>query len=126
MQHTILVIDDQWSMQELARIVLRTAGYRVLLASDAVTGLCLARIEHPDVTVMDMKLTDRDSNDVLEDLRHDPATANIPVILVSTEMAHGQTTHCGATGYLHKPFHSPELLRMVDQMIHRDKLSIAI
>ena len=60
MRHTILVIDDQWSMQELARIVLGAAGYRVLLASDAVTGLCLARTEHPDIAVVDDNIAQKD------------------------------------------------------------------
>ena len=80
MPYTILVIDDQWSMQEYTRFVLQTAGHRVLLAGETVTGLSLARTEHPDAIIMDERLRSRD---MLLALRQDSHTATIPVILIT-------------------------------------------
>ncbi|MHB9131574.1 MAG: response regulator [Armatimonadota bacterium] len=129
MRHTVLVIDDQWSMQELARIILRTAGYRVLLASDGATGLSLARIEHPDVIVLDQHMPDMDGMAVLHSLRQDPKTAVIPVVFIATEpqlTAMPIDAQAGSASCLQKPFPPPALLLMVDRMINRDEMPVAV
>ena len=129
MRHTVLVIDDQWSMQELARIVLRAAGYRVLLANDVVTGLCLARTEHPDITVLDVSLTEDTRYAFLDNLRQDTTTAMFPLLLISTTPT---TDHLlaslptGMASCLQKPFRPPELLTMVDRLLRHDDMPIAV
>lgn len=128
-QHTILVIDDQWSMQELARIVLGSAGYRVLMASDAVTGLCLARTEHPDIAVVDDMIAQKNGSVLLDDLHHDPKTTDIPVILISSQAGNALPVPMIDTApmsNLTKPFRPPELLLMVDTMLHRKEMPIAV
>jgi two-component system alkaline phosphatase synthesis response regulator PhoP len=116
-------------MQELARIVLGAAGYRVLLAGDAVTGLCLARMEHPDVAVVDDNLAQKYGTDLLDDLQHDPKTADIPVILISSQLVGMQAPPAidiGIASNLQKPFQPPELLLMVDSMLQRKEVPIAV
>lgn len=125
MRHTILVIDDQWSMQELARIVLQNAGYRVLSASDAITGLCLARTEHPDITLLDVQLSNFGGCNVLDELRQDPKTATMPVILITTPKQQFRRKKASAS-CLQKPFMPPDLLMMVDGMLHDDEVPIAV
>lgn len=127
MRHTVLVVDDQWSMQELARMALQAAGYRVLLASDAVTGLCLARTEHPDVAVLDIHLADGQQGYLLHELQQYPKTAGIPVILITTPTeAMSALSHAGSCDYLQKPFQPLDLLRKVDGFVHRSELSMAV
>ncbi|HEY3379399.1 MAG TPA: response regulator [Armatimonadota bacterium] len=129
MRHTVLVIDDQWSMQELARIVLHTAGYRVLFASDAITGLCLARTEHPDLIVLDDHLTDQSGVGMLDQLRRAPKTATIPVIIIATNATFpdaGNLASGMVSRYLRKPFHPPELLHLVDHIVQHHELPIAV
>ena len=129
MGHTILVVDDQWSMQELARIVLRTAGYRVLLAGDTVTGLSLARTEHPDLTMLDVHMMNNDGSDFLANMRQDPQTAMIPVLLITTAPAAEEPAslpQADIARCLRKPFRPPELLHMVDRLLHREELPIAV
>lgn len=127
--NTILVIDDQWSMQELARIVLRTAGYRVLLAGDLVTGLCLARTEHPDLVVVDKQLMPPGDAGLQQNLQLDPKTAAIPLIIITAcpgEDAGAGPLSSGTMARLHKPFHPRELLLLVDRILQHKGLPIAV
>lgn len=129
MRHTVLVIDDQWSMQELARIVLHAAGYEVLLAGDGPTGLCLARTAHPDVTVLDLHMPGMDGLDVLRGLHQDNRTATIPVILITTEATEEQASaglRAGASSYLRKPFHPPDLLSVIEKVLDRQEMPMAV
>lgn len=125
MGHTILVIDGQWSTQEFARIVLRTAGYRVLLAGDLVTGLSLARTEQPDVTIFDVNLASPDVSSFLRHLREDAKTVAMPVLLISSVPEQGEREPEDSER-LYKPFQPPELLRKVDHLLHRHELPITV
>ena len=125
MRHTVLVIDDQWSMQELARIVLQSAGYRVLLAGDGATGLSLARTQHPDVLVLDWHMLGMHGPDVLRGLHQDPHTAVIPVILITTEACAMQLP-LGVASCLQKPFHPQALLTVVDNVLRREEMPMAV
>jgi len=122
MRQTILVIDDQWSMQELARIVLQTAGYHVLLAGDGATGLSLARTQHPDLLVLDLHMPGMSGLEVLRCLRQDPHTAAIPTILITTAANQAPAGMC----ILQKPFHPPALLLMVDNILRQEQIPIAV
>ncbi len=129
MRHTVLVIDDQWSMQELARIVLQTAGFRVLLAGDGATGLSLARTEHPDAILLDLRMPGLDGLDVLRVLRQQAGTAEIPVLLITPdagEEAQAAERRAGTAEILRKPFHPPELLRGVQNLLARPTLPVAM
>ena len=129
MQHTILVIDDQWSMQELVRLVLQKAGYRVILADDGITGLTLARTEHPDAIIMDLRLPEMDGVDMLRGLHVEQQTAEIPVILISA----GQWSEhlreglsAGAATFLQKPFPTGALVERVENVLHVKDMPIAV
>lgn len=129
MPYTVLVIDDQWSMQELARLVLQTAGYRVLVASDAATGLSLARLENPDVIMLDKHIPGPAGCDVLGELRHDPRTMRIPVLLITADAARPKLTpdlRTGTISTLHKPFHPPALSIAVKRLLRRQEVAIAV
>lgn len=129
MLYTVLVVDDQWSMQELARIVLQSAGYRVLLASDAATGLSLSRLEHPDIIVLDKQLPGKAGLDLLSELRHDPRTMCIPVLFISTEAVRARFApelRTGTISTLHKPFHPPALLAAVKRILKRQAMPVAV
>lgn len=128
MTQTVLVIDDQWSMQELARIVFTNAGYRVLLAGDAATGLTLARTEMPDVTLVDMHLPEGDAWHLLNGLRQETETAALPVLLIAAQQpdeAWFDEWRRSAIACLHKPFTPAMLLRMVHQLLPREAMSLA-
>lgn len=124
MRHTVLVIDDQWSMQELARIVLQKSGYRVLLASDGISGLSLARTEAPDCVVLDLCLPGRASQEVLHGLRQSAHTALIPVVVITpdgTQLPLAEEPGTRKVSYLKKPFHPSALLLIISRLLRRRK-----
>jgi len=128
MRHTILVIDDQWSMQELARVVLQSAGYRVLLAGDVVTGLALARTERPDAIVLDTRMPEMSANDFLKGLRQESSTADIPVIFIVNVCAGERPPDETMTGAccLLKPFPPPALVTMVEHALEQPDKQVAV
>lgn len=122
MHNTVLIIDDQWSMQELARIVLQTEGYRVLVAGDAATGLSLARTEHPAAIVLDTAMPGGDGAVLLHELRQGRGTAAIPVILITPDVSSAvlaEEVAAARTNCLRKPFPAPKLLTAVNRVIRR-------
>lgn len=77
----VLVIDDDEASRYLIRKILQNEPYVVLEAADGASGVRLARTQRPDVIFLDFLLTDETAFDVLDDLKVDPDTRNIPVII---------------------------------------------
>jgi CheY-like chemotaxis protein len=83
-------------------------------------GLDLARQPHPAVILLDLHLPDMGGEAVLRQLREDPTTASIPVIVLSADAAPGQVQRlvaARALAYLTKPLDARELLRLLDQTL---------
>jgi two-component system cell cycle response regulator len=79
----VLVIEDDPSMAEMYRLRLVGDGYDVVVGCDGEEGLQLAVDENPDFIYLDLRLPKLDGFEVLERLRAEPATAHIPVIILS-------------------------------------------
>jgi two-component system, OmpR family, response regulator MtrA len=113
---TVLVVDDEQDILDLVRFRLEHDGYRVITASDGEAGLSLARAERPDLCVLDVMMPKLSGLEVLAQLRDDPSTAAIRVILLT---ARGQDAdvdrgfELGAHDYVTKPFSPKELRRRV-------------
>ena len=80
---TILVIEDEAPIRENLRTFLEMEGHAVIDAGDGAAGLALAREHAPDLVICDLRLPELDGCALLEALRSQPATAGIPVLLVS-------------------------------------------
>jgi PAS domain S-box-containing protein len=98
----ILVVDDEPDHARLFRHFLERGGYQVLVAHDATTALQAAQREGPDLITLDVNLPDTDGFTLLEWLKADPATAPIPVIMLSVVQDTGRGRLMGAVDYLHK------------------------
>jgi diguanylate cyclase (GGDEF)-like protein len=115
----VLVADDEADAREALRLVLGR-DYEVASVSDGQEALDAIRAEHPDVVLLDLNMPRVDGLQVLEQLRADPATAEIPVIFVS---GHGddamkvRSLDLGAVDYLQKPFSERELRARVDRTL---------
>jgi CheY-like chemotaxis protein len=113
MDATVLIVEDSPSVRRLIEVSVRPLGVRILEAEDGLSGLEKARVEMPDVILLDIGLPGIDGWEVLRELRNDPATAEIAVIIVT---AHAQpevaaaAERRGADGFITKPFR-PGLLR---------------
>ena len=111
----VLVVEDDPTNAVLAGAVLSRAGHHVLMAVDGTTALDIAQRRLPDLVLLDVSLAgDMSGLDVCRALRADPATATVPVLMLSGWAA-GQAA--GADGYITKPFSNAELQHRVRQLI---------
>ena len=102
----VLVVEDQALSLELVSDLLTLAGYEVLQARDAATGLRLARRFRPALILMDINLPDMNGMEAIRRLKADPVTADIPVIALTALVMPGDRERilaAGADGYLSKP-----------------------
>jgi DNA-binding response OmpR family regulator len=103
----VLVVDDEEGIRVLCRVNLELAGYDVVEAGDGATALELARSEQPDLMFLDVMMPQMDGWDVLRRLKEDPATASIPVVMLTARTSEGDQIRAWGEGildYLAKPF----------------------
>ena len=100
---TVLVIDDDPMVRELMERFLVKEGFRVVQAETGERGLELAREHHPCVITLDVMMPGSDGWAVLSELKGDPATADIPVVMLTIVDDRGRGFTLGAADYLTKP-----------------------
>jgi two-component system, cell cycle response regulator DivK len=124
----ILIIEDNPANLKLAFLLLRNAGHAVLSATDAETGLTLARADQPDLILMDIQLPGMDGLAATALLKKDPATAAIPIIaLTAMAMKEDQekTKVAGCDAYIAKPLRYVELYGAIDTLLAKGNLQAA-
>jgi DNA-binding response OmpR family regulator len=120
MAPTVLSVDDEPDITDLARHHLNRVGYEVLTASSGRQALETVYARHPDLVLLDLMLPDIDGFSVCEILRSDPATAAIPIIIVSawsTSDARATGFEYGVLDYVTKPFSPQELIARVNRLL---------
>jgi len=110
---TVVLVEDDRRSFELLRVYLEHAGVRVVGARDGEEGLDLVRRLSPAGVILDIFLPGIDGWDVLAQLKADPRTASIPVIVVSMLDERGRGFALGAAEYLVKPVGKDQLLAAV-------------
>jgi two-component system, cell cycle response regulator DivK len=113
---TILIVEDNPANMTLAVFLLESAGYGVLRATDAEAGLTLARIEQPDLVLMDIQLPGMDGLQATVLLKNDDVTRHIPVIALTALAMKGDEERilaAGCDGYIAKPMRYREFLATV-------------
>jgi two-component system cell cycle response regulator DivK len=103
---TILIIEDNVTNMKLSTFILESANYDVLAASNAETGLTLAREGSPDLILMDIQLPGMDGLEATALLKADQATRGIPVIALTALAMKGDEERilaAGCDGYIAKP-----------------------
>lgn len=118
----ILIIEDEHDVADLIATQLGAAGLQVILAFDGLTGIEAARRESMDLIVLDLNLPDRDGFSVFSDLRNDPGTDGIPVLMLSARATLGDRIRgldMGADDYITKPFSPKELLLRIRAILRR-------
>ena len=112
----ILIIEDNATNMKLATILLESAGYTVLSATDAEAGLTSARSEQPDLVLMDIHLPGMDGLEATMLLKRDNATRAIPVIALTALAMKGDEERiraAGCIGYIAKPMRYQEFLATI-------------
>jgi len=110
---TVLVVEDDERALNLLRVHLEDAGYEVAAANDAEHGLELARTLRPYAIMLDIKLPGMDGWAFLARAKSDPATAGIPIIVVSMVDERARGLALGAFDYLVKPVGRESLLAVL-------------
>ncbi len=113
----VLVIDDDPVILELLRINFEIEGFEVISACDGQEGLDRAGTDHPDVILSDIMMPRLDGLQLLTRLKGDPATAKVPVVLLSAKAQRAEVDQglaLGADDYVTKPFDPLELLDRVN------------
>ena len=116
----ILVVEDNPANMTLATFLLQSAGYTVLSATDAETGLTLARNEQPDLVLMDIQLPGMDGLTATALLKGDEATRAIPVIALTALAMKGDEQRiraAGCDGYIAKPLAYREFLAAISAQL---------
>jgi len=124
MTRTILVVDDEPGIVQIARDYLDRAGFRVITAGDGSTALRLARAERPSLLVLDLMLPGMDGLDVARALRQDPATRKLPIIMLTARVEEADRLiglELGADDYMTKPFSPRELVARVRAVLRRSE-----
>jgi two-component system alkaline phosphatase synthesis response regulator PhoP len=116
----VLVADDDELVLQLLEHKLANRGYVVSKASDGESTLAIAQQLHPDLIVLDVMMPGLDGIEVLRRLQKDPATRNIPVVILSARKQEEDIVtalRLGARDYIVKPFMPEELLARIDRIL---------
>lgn len=116
MKIRILLVEDNAANMELARYLLDAAGYEVLLASNGVEGLALAREQRPDLVLSDLQMPLMDGYALIAELKASPGCQAIPVVaLTALSMPgdEGRALDAGFDGYLSKPIEPEQFAAQV-------------
>ena len=118
---SILVVDDDPNIRSLLRQELMEAGYVVRLAEDGRKALALIREETPGLVILDVMMPEMNGFDVAAVLKNDPATMDIPIIILSIVEDKERGFRLGVDRYLTKPIDTASLFHEVDTLLDQGK-----
>ena len=116
---TVLVVEDEPAVAAVEARLLEAAGLAVAVAPDGGAALATLAQQRPDLVVLDLELPVASGFRVLEVLKGDPATAAVPVLVVTAlDFAEARAAvRAGADAFLPKPFAAPELAAQVARLL---------
>jgi DNA-binding response OmpR family regulator len=121
-RRVILIVDDEPSVRAMVHAAIRVRGtaYKVIEAGNAAEALSRARADNPDLVLLDVALPDHDGFWVCGELKHNQATAEIPVVMLTAmglPSDRDRAVAAGADGYIVKPFSPRALIAELDQRL---------
>lgn len=122
MNNKILVIDDDLAINELIKVNLELAGYKVVQAFDGIKGFALAKQEVPSLVVLDVMMPEVDGFTVAQRIRKNPETAEVPILMLTALSQINDKVKgfdIGVDDYLVKPFEMDELMVRVRALLKR-------
>lgn len=124
-QPLVLIVEDETSIQEMVKLALEMAGFRVAEANDTKQADEKIRVEMPDLLLLDWMLPGQSGIDYLKILRQKKITAHIPIILLTARVEEEckiKGLDVGADDYVTKPFSPRELVMRIKTVLRRGPL----
>ncbi|MEW5895970.1 MAG: response regulator [Candidatus Omnitrophota bacterium] len=119
----ILIVDDEISAVDLLGLILEQAGYEVLTAGNGQTGFEIARTKRPDIIITDVLMPVMDGYAFYKELKADPATKNIPVIILTARGAMESAFDAiGADCFFEKPPDPKALLERIRRYLQNPNI----
>lgn len=116
----LLLIDDDFNLLQMVKLMLERVGHQVEIAKDGEKGIVLAAQNQPELAIIDVMMPGLSGYDVVRKLRNDPLTARIPIIILtarSQPMDKQMALEAGANAFLSKPVAAQELIDRVDAVL---------
>ena len=120
----ILVVEDNMDNYELVRFILERAGYDVFLAVNGRDGVAAARLQRPDLILMDLGMPEMDGWNAAQKLKADDATKSIPLYALTAHTLPSErrrAIEAGCDGYVSKPIHMNGFLNMIEGAFSKNK-----
>lgn len=118
-QPRILVVDDEANIRELLTQEFTEAGYQVMTAANGREALARVRADRPDLLVLDVMMPEMNGFDVAAVLKNDPATLDIPIVILSIVQDRDRGYRLGVDRYLTKPIDTDLLFKEVGTLIEQ-------
>jgi adenylate cyclase len=120
MGKVILIVEDDPRNMTLARDMLKVSGYTTIEAKDGEQGVILARKSKPDLILMDLMMPKKDGYTACHEIKADPATKNIPIVMLTAIDNQGNKDIAriwGADGYITKPLDMQVLVNTISPLL---------
>ncbi len=121
-QKTIVIVEDEPDIMDVIEHNLEREGYLVISAEDGESGLAKIRSEKPDLVILDLMLPGVDGLDICRELKEDPVTRSILIIMLTAKGEESDIVlglGLGADDYVTKPFSPKELMARVKAVLRR-------
>lgn len=112
MSYTILIVEDDLKNRKLAHDLCQTMGYEVIEAENGQEGVTAAAQHHPDLILMDVQMPVMNGIDATRQIKTDPGTKDIPVVVLTAHTMVGDEDEVRASGcddYMSKPLDTRRL-----------------
>lgn len=116
----ILVVDDEADIREIVRLYLSQEGYEIIEACNGQEAIMKTAEHKPDLIILDIMMPGINGFEVIKHLKEDPATHNIPIIILSV-LAQDSQYRQGILDYVSKPFQQEELISTVNKTFSKVK-----
>ncbi|MCK5000844.1 MAG: response regulator [Anaerohalosphaera sp.] len=116
----ILLVDDEQDTLLVIEKQLTAAGFKVVTAENGANALLLAKIERPDIIVLDIQMPDMDGGEVASLLKQEPITENIPVIYSTCLLSENEVYRYGENIMLAKSKDTKELIAVINEILSQE------
>lgn len=127
-QPIALVVDDSITVRRVTQRLLERNGMKVLTARDGMDAIAVLAEHLPDVILLDIEMPRMDGYEVAAQVRNDPRTASIPIIMITSRVGdkhRARAIELGVDDYLGKPYQEAQLLEAIEPLVARRRAQSA-